>query len=261
MSTDMCLINDELTMLSTEVVDLINNFRVEEGNRKVLLHSDFMKSIRKEIESIENVGIKIEEGNISLCSYKASNGKTNPCYKMSKNWIMQMCNKESALVRYKTQQYIESLEQRIQQQESNEKFKSQLLLKIYEGGQAGIIASKQLTELEVAEATTALIETIEEQKPKVDKYDKLMESDGTYNATNSAKLLDIPTAQQFNKLLKDNKIQYKSGGNWVLTAKYQWLVDEGYCKYIQGQNTNYSYIQLRWFPKGIEWLRDNILAI
>lgn len=109
--------------------------------------------------------------------------------------------------------------------------------------------------------TQPLIKTIEEQAPKVDKYDKLMESDGTYNATNSAKLLDIPTAQQFNKLLKDNKIQYKSGGNWVLTANYTWLIDEGYCKYIQGQNTNYSYIQLRWYPKGIEWLRDNILNV
>ena len=109
--------------------------------------------------------------------------------------------------------------------------------------------------------TAPLIETIEEQKPKVAKYDKLMESDGTYNATNAAKILDIPTAQQFNKLLKDNKIQYKSGGNWVLYSKYQWLIDEGFAKYIEGENTNYSYIQLRWFPKGIEWIRDNILAI
>lgn len=158
-------------------------------------------------------------------------------------------------------EYFEMREQIKNQQNTLEQQKKDLLFAIYTGGQAGIIASKQLTELEVQEATQPLIQTIEEQAPKVDKYDKLMESDGTYNATNSAKLLDIPTAQQFNKLLKDNKIQYKSGGNWVLTANYTWLIDEGYCKYIQGQNTNYSYIQLRWFPKGIEWLRDNILNV
>ena len=59
---------DKIEMLSTEVVDLINKFRIEEGNRKVLLHRDFMKSIRKEIESLENAGIRVE-GNISPYSY------------------------------------------------------------------------------------------------------------------------------------------------------------------------------------------------
>ena len=33
---------------------------------------------------------------------------------MDRSWVMQMCNKESALVRYKTQQYIEALEQALQ---------------------------------------------------------------------------------------------------------------------------------------------------
>lgn len=264
MSTDMCLINDELTMLSTEVVDLINNFRVEEGNRKVLLHSDFMKSIRKEIESLENVGIKIEEGNISLCSYKGSNGKTNPCYKMSKNWIMQMCNKESALVRYKTQQYIESLEQRIQQQESNEKFKSQLLLKIYEGGQAGIIASKQLTELEVQEATAPLIETIEQQAPKVEKYEQYVDSEGFITPTVAAQLLKLPhaTAQAFNKLLKEHGIQYKSGKNWVLYEKYNWMLEKDYCKQVPYiDSTGTTHYNLRWTPKGIDYISTNILDV
>ena len=158
-------------------------------------------------------------------------------------------------------EYFEMREQIKNQQNTLEQKKKDLLFAIYTGGQAGIIASKQLTEIEVQEATAPLIETIEEQKPKVAKYDKLMESDGTYNATNAAKILDIPSAQQFNKLLKDNKIQYKSGGNWVLYSKYQWLIDEGFAKYIEGENTNYSYIQLRWFPKGIEWIRDNVLAI
>lgn len=48
-------------------------------------------------------------------SYVAENGKTNPCYKINKSGIMQMLNKESALVRYKTHQYIEALEDRLKQ--------------------------------------------------------------------------------------------------------------------------------------------------
>lgn len=106
--------------------------------------------------------------------------------------------------------------------------------------------------------TAPLLDTIEKQAPKVDKFDRYMESDGTYNATNTAKLLNISSAQKFNNLLKDRKIQYRTGKNWVLYSKYQWLIDEGYCKYIEGENSNYSYIQLRWYPKGVDWLRTQI---
>lgn len=48
---------------------------------------------------------------------------------------------------------------------SNENLKSNLLLKIYNGGQDGVIASKQLTDLEVKEATKPLLETIKRQEP------------------------------------------------------------------------------------------------
>lgn len=109
--------------------------------------------------------------------------------------------------------------------------------------------------------TQPLIQTIEEQAPKVDKFDKYMESDGTYNPTNAAKQLGISSAQKFNSLLKEKKIQYKSGGNYVLYANYQWLKDEGYCKYKEGESNGHPYIQLRWYPKGINWLRDNILNV
>ena len=108
---------DKIEMLSTEVVDLINKFRAEEGNKKVLKHNDFMKSIRKEIKSLENAGVNIGQGNISQSSYINSQNKKQPCYKMSKSWVLQMCNKESALVRFKTQQYIEALENRLKQQQ------------------------------------------------------------------------------------------------------------------------------------------------
>lgn len=137
--------------------------------------------------------------------------------------------------------------------------KQQLQLQLFSDDEMEVVsAHKELLKLEVQEATAPLIETIEKQAPKVDKFDRYMESDGTYNATNTAKLLNISSAQKFNNLLKDEKIQYRSGKNWVLYSKYQWLIDEGYCKYIEGENSNYSYIQLRWYPKGVDWLRTQI---
>ena len=115
MSEIMKITNEEIvTMTSLEVVELINNFRKEEGNEVVKRHDDFIRSIRKEIETLKNVGIEVVR-NFTEYSYKAENGKTNPCYKMNKAGIMQMLNKESALVRYKTQQYIEVLENKLKQ--------------------------------------------------------------------------------------------------------------------------------------------------
>lgn len=137
--------------------------------------------------------------------------------------------------------------------------KQQLQLQLFSDDEMEVVAAhKELIKLEVQEATKPLLDTIEEQAPKVDKFDRYMESDGTYNATNTAKLLNISSAQKLNNILKDKKIQYRSGKNWVLYSKYQWLIDEGYCKYIEGENSNYSYIQLRWYPKGVDWLRTQL---
>lgn len=105
--------NKEITMESRKVVELINNFRLEEGNRAQLKHSDFLKSIDKEVKVLESVGISTK-GNFHLSSY--SDGIRNyRCYQLNKSGIMQMLNKESALVRYKTQQYIEALESKLKQ--------------------------------------------------------------------------------------------------------------------------------------------------
>ncbi|MFQ9308603.1 MAG: ORF6C domain-containing protein [Paraclostridium sordellii] len=105
---------DIVTMTSLEIVELINNFREEEGNTTKKEHRDFMKSIRKEIETLEKAGIT-NGGNFSLVSYIDVKGEERPCFKMNKAGIMQMLNKESALVRYKTQQYIEVLENKLKE--------------------------------------------------------------------------------------------------------------------------------------------------
>ncbi|WP_270670493.1 ORF6C domain-containing protein [Paraclostridium bifermentans] len=103
-----------VAMTSLEVVDLINNFREEDGNTAIKEHKTFMRDIRNEIEILKKLNISVEN-NFVPCSYVAENGKTNPCYKINKAGIMQMLNKESALVRYKTQQYIEALENELKE--------------------------------------------------------------------------------------------------------------------------------------------------
>lgn len=116
MNEIMTMSNENIvSMTSLEVVNLINSFRKEEGNEVLKKHDDMLKSIRKEIEVLKNAGIK-DIGNFSETTYKDSYNRSNPCYKMNKAGIMQILNKESALVRYKTQQYIEALENKIKHQ-------------------------------------------------------------------------------------------------------------------------------------------------
>lgn len=118
---------EAVTMTSLEVVELINDFRKEEGNEIVKRHDDFIRSIRKELETLKKVGIT-NDRNFTVAKYKDIKGEERPCYKMNKSGIMQMLNKESALVRYKTQQYIEALENELK--ETSKPLTSMELLKL-----------------------------------------------------------------------------------------------------------------------------------
>lgn len=104
----------EATITSLELVKLINKFRREEGNEIAKQHNTLMRDIRTELEILEKAGIE-GQYNFVQSNYRNSQNKIQPCYKLNKAGIMQMLNKESALVRYKTQQYIEELENRLKQ--------------------------------------------------------------------------------------------------------------------------------------------------
>lgn len=108
--------NEEIRITSKDLCDVINIFRKEEGNETVREHNDLMKSIRAELKALENAGID-GQGNFSQSSYINKQGKIQPCFLMTEEAVMQMLNKESAVVRYKTQQYIKSLKN---QKNSNE---------------------------------------------------------------------------------------------------------------------------------------------
>ena len=112
MKNNLQLINNEVTMTSKELCDLINEFRKLEGNDTLKRHDDLMKSIRKELEDLANAGIE-GDGNFSESYYINSQNKKQPCYNMNKSGAMQILSKESAVVRFKIQQYIEQLEQQL----------------------------------------------------------------------------------------------------------------------------------------------------
>ena len=217
----------EVRITSVELVDIINQFRElefnllkEKGLNKKdkyteLQHKSFMEKIRKELEVLKTLGLGGEQ-NILQSSYINSQNKEQPCFSLNRDGMLQMLNSESVLVRAKTIQYIDKLEEQLNG-------KANLLLSIYEGGQNAIIASKQLAELE----KKPLLDKIEKDKPKVTFADSIIESSDTIDISKLA------------KLVKDENIPL--GRNKL----FEWLRNEGY---LMKDNVPYQkYIDLKIF--------------
>ena len=94
-------------------------------------------------------------------TYKDASGKQNKYYECSKLGCDMLADKMSGekgiLFTAKYVKKFNAMEKLIN---SNEQLKSQLLLSIYNGGQNGVLAAKQLTDLEVQEATKPLYKEI-----------------------------------------------------------------------------------------------------
>lgn len=112
---------------------------------------------------------------------------------------------------------------------SNEQLKAQLLLQIYDGGQDAVVASRELVEMETAPLKNTIAQQtqlITEYEPKVTYYDEVLKSNSAMTITSIAKDYGM-SGQQLNKILHDEKVQYKMGGTWLL---YQNYARNGYTK-------------------------------
>lgn len=138
---------------------------------------------------------------------------------------------------------------------SEEQLKSNLLLEIYNGGQGGVLASKQLVELE----RKPLIDTIEKQsdainelKPHAEYAERVLEDKKTLlTPTQIAKDFGM-AGKALNALLHDLGVQYKQNGQWLLYAKYQ---GKGYTGPYQPDIPN-AKPQTRWTQAGKKFIHD-----
>ena len=98
---------------------------------------------------------------------------------------------------------------------------------------------------------------VEEDKPKVEYYDKVLDTETCFTVTQIAKELEM-SARQLNLILSQMGIQYKQSGQWLLRAEYQ---DKGYVKtrthvYKDKDGTMQSKLSTVWTQKGREFLID-----
>ena len=94
-------------------------------------------------------------------------------------------------------------------------------------------------------------EVIEIQKPKVEYYEKVLDSSTSFTATQVAKLYDM-TAVSLNKVLQNQGIQFYQSGMWHLYSKYQGKGYEDIRTHILPSGD--SRKSLVWTEKGIEFI-------
>lgn len=104
------------------------------------------------------------------------------------------------------------------------------------------------------------------QTPKVEKYDDYLDAEGSLTATQVVDKLRelgekpsfIRSAVSLNKFLNVNGIQYKRGNSWYVYQKYEYLIEEGYAVNRQVSIYDGYGNQLRWTPKGVDFIIELI---
>lgn len=96
---------------------------------------------------------------------------------------------------------------------------------------------------------------LEEQKPKVDYYNAVLDSGNLLTITEIANDLGL-TARQLNNFLKEHGVQNKQYGYWKISKKFNFLIKEGYADYHIIYRGDRSIQHLKWTEKGRKWIID-----
>lgn len=167
-------------------------------------HKNILADIRQEFEKIKDIAGLIFQPS----EYKDLTGRKLPCYEFGKKGAMQLALKYDAVTRYKVIEKIEELEKR---QASKYDIP-------YTFSEALRLAANQQ---EVIEKQRMLLA---EAKPKIDYVDKILKSKALLSVSQIAKDYGL-TGQKLNKILHENKVQYKQSGQWLL---YNSVANKGY---------------------------------
>ena len=108
------------------------------------------------------------------------------------------------------------------------------------------------------DAETKLIEI----KPKVEYYEKVLDTDSTYTVTQIAKENEM-TAKQLNIILNKCGVQFKQSHQWMLYKEYQ---EQGLTKtrthvVTRSDGTEETRHSTTWTEKGREFIRDLLETI
>lgn len=228
----MLMNKDHFTSL--ELVDLINQYRQQEGDRKELLHKTMLEIIRDEFEE------EINEQNILPADYMDKKGESRPMYILNLSQSRQVLVRESKFVRKAVISYIDKLENKL----------SNYLPQDYPSALRALADKAEETQKLMLE-NKIKDQQIAELQPKATYYDLVLQCKELLSPTLIAKDYGM-SATSFNKKLASLGVQFKQSGIWFLYSKYQ---DKGYTStktnpYAKADGTMGSKPHMYWTQKG-----------
>ena len=190
---------------SLELVELINQFRAQEGSKSNLLHKTFLDVIRDEFAE------EINEQKILPVKYLDKKGEERPMFILDLKQSRQVLVRESRQVRKAVIAYIDELERQLS-------LHAPKTLK-----EALILALEQQERLETLALENAIKDQqIAELKPKADYMDMILKNKSLLTITQIAKDYGM-SGNAMNKILRQLGVQYKQSGQWFLYSKYHHL--------------------------------------
>lgn len=240
-------------------------------------HNLLLRDIKKYKETLDanqnEPSAKMNSANFFVpATYKDANNQDRPCFLLTRKGCDMVANKMTGTkgilftAAYVTK--FEEMEKQLSQpQLSAEQIKAQLLLNIYNGGQEGVLASKQLADIEVQEKTKELTEVIEIQAPKVEAYTQFMDSDGLINLDIAADLVGIGKNKmlQILRLMKIFKTHhYINRAGVKCTGENHNTPYSAYDKYFKtkilppSKINGISYSKVYVKPEGIDYIKKKI---
>lgn len=180
-------------------------------------HSDLLESIDTYKDAITQNGKFRSDDFFIESTYQAGTGKSYKCYLLTKRGCDMVANKmtgEKGILFTAT--YVTRFEE-MEKALRSLNTPSYLLEDPIERARQWIQEQMEKRMLE---------QRVAEYEPKVTYYDIILKSKDTLNITQVAKDYGL-SGKALNKILHDEKVQYKLSGQWLLYSKYQ---DKGYTK-------------------------------
>lgn len=124
-----------------------------------------------------------------------------------------------------------------------------------------ILAKAVLISQKTIEKKDAIIaqqsKKLQEQQPKVDYYNSVLNTSNLISITEIANYLGF-SAKELNDFLAELGVQNKQYGYWKISKKYLFLIKEGFADYHIVHKAGRSIQHLKWTEKGRKWIIDLI---
>lgn len=217
---------DQVTMVSLELVDYINDSRKFDEKPVQLRHADFMAKVPKVL------GGELSEKFRSV--YTDTTGRTLPCYRFPKREACLMAMSYSYELQAQIFDRMTAMEEALKKPALN--LDDPAFLR-----QALLGYTEKVIELE---------QQVQLQAPKVAFVDKYVAGNGNKTFRQVTKLLGA-NERKFRDFLKKEKIMYKLNGEWLA---YQNHIDAKRFHNNTGiSESNHTFTRSLFTPKGVEW--------